>query len=233
MNPNRVKQTFNQHTFDSAIAPLYPYLRSYAALRVGVQDAPDMVQQALIAAWLVRERFDARRPSAELLLWLKRFVDHMCREHLRKLNRTQARQVETEGCEHTLPLEELPELRAEQTPDVELYRNELRRLLCITPLTSRQRLCLLAWLNGDTQQQIAARLGIRGATVWEHIGAAVERLKKNAVCPRIEAQEAFCEDGNRSLYHAPEPAGARITRDRVRRQGRQEAKIHPKYTKIE
>ncbi|CEK19827.1 RNA polymerase sigma factor, sigma-70 family [Chthonomonas calidirosea] len=197
--------------FDRALQPLYRPLCRYAARRVGTQDAEDVVQEALLAAWNARDDRDVIPPPSEFLAWLRRFVDYACASYLR---RRFLHPVETltEAQEQTI------EQRPAPPPLTELllrYRQELYRLLQTVPLTQRQHFCLSAWLNGQSQFQIAATLRVDPKTVWEHLDAATRKLSRAAKTEQIAILEVYYAEVHRPIYQAPETVGARLAREKL------------------
>lgn len=197
--------------FDRALKPLYRPLCRYAAKRVGTQDAEDVVQEALLAAWNARDDRDVVPPAAEFLAWLRRFVDYACADHLRRrflhpvetLSETQANAIEQ---------------RPAPPPLAELllgYRQELYRLLQTVPLTQRQHFCLSAWLDGKSQFQIAAILRVDPKTVWEHLDAATRKLSRAMKAEHIAILEVYYAEVHRPIYQAPETVGARLAREKL------------------
>lgn len=199
-----------EDAFDRALRPLYAPLCRYAAKRVGAQDAEDVVQQALLAAWNARDDRTELPSQAELIAWLRRFVDYACASRLRALF---LHPEEPFGEEVEKQLEQRPS----PPPLIELqqaYRQELYRLVQTVPLTQRQRYCLCAWLAGQSQFQIAATLRVDTKTVWDHLDAATRKLKRAAISEKVAIMEAYYEDVNRSIYRPPESVGARLAREK-------------------
>lgn len=223
---------YTSRQFDRAIRILYPALLRCAAQRVGEQSAPDVVQRALISAWGAIDRFDSRKPKAELHAWLRRFVEHLSGEHIRCSARHQMMDVEIS----TMPEGERDLMWAEEPTDEDFAmakRLELKGLIARTKLTCRQYECLHGWLGGATQQEIAARLHIRSATVWEHIGAAIVRLKRTEQSEAYQATEAFYEEMHQSVYVAPQTVGARLAAEQLKELGNREREISARLRRRE
>lgn len=210
---------FTHRAFDRAIEPLYAPLCRYAAARCGAQEAPDLVQSALLCAWSVIERFDASQSPGRLLLWLRRFVDYACDDALR----ARARHPKE-------PLTDSLRRELEERPDDDpadltaAYRTELRALIAHAQLTDRQKVCLHCWLDGWTQQRIAAELGLHPGTVWEHLEEAKRRLQRGRISQEIVIREVFEEEGRRTRYRAPEPVGAALAREHLAHLAAQDAR---------
>ncbi len=201
---------FTRTSFDLAIHPLYPALCSYAARRSGRQEAPDLVQQALLTSWTVIERFDAAKPPGELFAWLSRFVDYAIDEYFRSRADDS---MTTSLSEHE---DIFSGLCAEQEGDMTERRvRELRHLITRANLTVRQRQTVESWLEGMSQLQIAQSLHIAPSSVWQHISAAAKRIRRVERSEEYLLMEIWYEETHRSVYSSPASVGARLSSEHL------------------
>lgn len=122
---------------------------------VGDADAEDVVQEGFVIAW--QKRRSLRDPQA-LRPWLTRIVLRRCYRRLRRRR-------------STVPLLDAPESTTEHTPDLDVPR-------VLARLAPRQRAVMhLTIIDGRTDTEIAALLGMRAATVRAHRRRARERLQ--------------------------------------------------------
>ncbi|MGG2324735.1 sigma factor, partial [Salmonella enterica] len=71
-------QTLNRHQFDLAVKPLRPAMVKAARARVGQVWAEDAVQEALLQAWTIIDRFDASSGSSAFAAWMREILEIVC-----------------------------------------------------------------------------------------------------------------------------------------------------------
>ncbi len=212
-----VVDAVQESLFDGACSRLRSRLKAIAARSVGGQEADDVVQQALLCAWAVRNRLNWNAPDDEILAWLGKFVIFTAREQVRTSSRRRSR----EAVPDTVPLPDdylqlnVPDTTSAGNELFLLERLELVRLLRGARLTGRQRECVCSWANGESQHAIARRLNLRSATVWQHIEAAVLRMRQMDRDASYTAKALYFQDQGRRGYAAPEPVGARLAREQL------------------
>ncbi len=206
-----------RRAFDDVCKRLRPRLKAQACRLVGLQEADDVVQQALLTAWSVRMRINLNSTDGEMFAWLSKFITFTAREQRRIAARRRGREAPTD----TVPIpDDFLQLYVPDTATArqELYliqRRELLRLLCRVNLTNRQRDCVRSWASGESQHAIAARLHLRSATVWQHIGAAIDKMQQLERDTAYTARTAYFHEQGRRGYTAPEPIGARLAREQL------------------
>ena len=126
------------------------YWRELVALARGILavdgEAEDVVQEALIHAW---PRLRTLRRPESFGAWIRRVVARRCLSRARRRRRT-------------LQFEEMPAKTVNPTAGVDAAR-------LLATLAPRQRAALyLTWIEGYTDSEAAAVLGIRAATVRVH-----------------------------------------------------------------
>lgn len=149
-------------SFDAAVAPHIRVLVAIAARLVGVDDAADVVQEALLRAWKRWSTFDSERGS--LRAWLAAItVDRARRHHRHRLPRAAPHEPG-----------DLPEESAHE-------RDQTERLVIealVRTLPRRQReVIVLFYLADLSVEQTAAALGLRPGSVKAHLAAARARLR--------------------------------------------------------
>jgi RNA polymerase sigma-70 factor (ECF subfamily) len=146
-------------------APLVGLARAVLA---GDPEAEDVVQEALVVAW---RRLPALRDPARFPAWVRRIVVRRCLGHLRR------RRLQP------IPLElSAGEDRRAQRPAATNFASaseaaiDVSRLLAALPPRQRAVLYLTA-VEGRTDREIAAMLGILPPTVRVHRLRAARRLR--------------------------------------------------------
>ena len=144
----------SRHAFDARLRPLYTNLILTAQKRIGANIAPDVVQDALLAAWRNVAYFAPHQGQEAFAVWLQA---HLSFEIARYIC-AQSRHVET-----PLPATTIFELC--DGPDAPHWeaegwvqqREEIYRPLHAMTLTPRQRNCCLLWISGGlTLREIGA-----------------------------------------------------------------------------
>ncbi len=203
--------------FDDLCKRLRPRLRAWACRMTDSQEVDDIVQQALISAWAVHDRLNWSSTDSEVFAWLRKFVTYSAREQRRSSSRRRSREAPPDSVplpDDYLQLSVPDTTAAKQELDL-LESRELVRLLRGAKFTGRQRECVIAWASGESQHAIARRLNLRSATVWQHIEAAVFRMRQLDCDASYMARAAYFQEQGRRGYTAPEPVGARIARERL------------------
>lgn len=206
--------------FDKYTKPVRPALLQYARARCGPAYAEDLVQDALCRAWSLIARFDNPDrididPQPLFARWLSSIQARVCDEWVRQ----QARRPEL-----LLPLDIL-QVMAEQGQVLQLDAmiaalmwDKINRTLKRCKLTPRQRTCLLRWLDGESQPQIARALSISYQAVNGHVQAAIARLQRADLEDiDVEVLEVLREVCRATVYHRPQRVGAALAVEKLRR----------------
>ncbi len=138
---------------------LYKYAYRLAGDR---PTAEDLVQDSLLRAWRSREKL--KEPAA-ITGWLKTIVR---RENARRFERIRPR-------ESALPTDDIVAERQSYDTSTEAF--VLRRALAALPAEYREPLVLQV-LEGLSQQEIAARIGISAAGVGTRLFRARQKLRE-------------------------------------------------------
>lgn len=147
---------------DLALADVQWLGRLARRLAVDADDADDLAQEALVAAWSQPAREGAQRP------WLVAVL----RNRLRMLARTRVRREAREGAT------EAPTAAAQ--PDAELERIELLRVLLteLEALGPEDRMIVVRrFLDGEDATEIGRALAMPAATVRSRIHRSLQRLR--------------------------------------------------------
>ncbi|HYU33522.1 MAG TPA: sigma-70 family RNA polymerase sigma factor [Thermoanaerobaculia bacterium] len=140
--------------------------RIVARFRIPPAEAEDLVQEACLA--LVRHWAAIENPEA----WLVRTLSRMCCTWLRRQRQRRWLQyLDEQILEAIAPAEEPPQERAELFLDMET-------LLAVLPRRSQQLVALRYGL-GMTNEEIAARLGYRPASISKLSERVLERLRRS------------------------------------------------------
>jgi RNA polymerase sigma factor (sigma-70 family) len=155
-------------TFEQFLKAMKPKLKRLLAARyIPVEDAEDVLQQALLA---LVERWDkVRDPESWLLGTLKR--------HCSLYWRNQRRQLHSAVDAALLECLSQPVAPAQQRSDL---RNDLRQMIERLPPRCRMLLELRFQLGYD-QEEIAARLGYRGSSIGKITHRCLEALAREMV----------------------------------------------------
>jgi RNA polymerase sigma factor (sigma-70 family) len=155
-------------TFEQFLKAMKPKLKRLLAARyIPIEDAEDVLQQALLA---LVERWDkVRDPESWLLGTLKR--------HCSLYWRNQRRQLHSAVDAALLECLSQPVAPAQQRSDL---RNDLRQMIERLPPRCRMLLELRFQLGYD-QEEIAARLGYRGSSIGKITHRCLEALAREMV----------------------------------------------------
>lgn len=156
-----------------------PALERFAARMLGGEGDPqDVVQEAFIRLWTLRERWDPERPLAALLFTLTRnaAVDELRRRRSRPRGS---------------PLTEASPAWPGPSPFDDSWSGELLRrardAVCALP-PRRQEVFRLVREGGLTYPEVARLLGLSPQTVANHISLALADLRE-ALGPLLELEE--------------------------------------------
>ncbi len=202
--------------FQALVNTLRPGLLRYAIRAVGWDHAEDVVQTCLAAAWYEaypESAFRAPhfRETGTLFIGSAVTFVPFLRKHLRNaldaFYSDPARRHEIAFS----PSDLLSLAERDQRPDVssqlwDALREELASLLTHVSLTPRQEVCVRLWLDGMTQAEVGAFLGISRPAVSAHIAAVVVKCRDalqelTEVDAEVLAVFAACCD--QTVYHKP------------------------------
>lgn len=185
--------------FDARTCPLRRALLAVALRDLQPDDAENCVQEALCAAYDLRERFDPATGQSGLWRWLMTLLRRSTAEFFRQLNR---RAEELHPCDD-FPPETLAyqPLESEET----LARwNDLGHRLGRVVLNDRQLAILRAWLNGETQEEIAQVWSVTPPTIHYHLETIIRRLKAQGEIELGEhAEWLFAQMAEVTIYRRP------------------------------
>jgi RNA polymerase sigma-70 factor (ECF subfamily) len=152
--------------FEALVGPYVEEMYRVAAAIVGTDEARDVTQDALVAAWRGYARL---RDRASVRPWLHAILVNHCRNSLRTRNR-RPRQIRIDAND----LDRLGAVGDSSTAGAE--RDRLDR--AFESLTPDQRTILALRYTLDLSiPQVAATLGIPAGTVKSRVHGAVERLR--------------------------------------------------------
>jgi RNA polymerase sigma-70 factor (ECF subfamily) len=171
---------------EAALASLYDRLAPLAyglSLRVTRDPrlAQDAVQEAFVRVWSRAARFDSRRGSP------RAWVLHIARNAAIDQLRSERARLRTERRAGREPLQ--PEGEEARRPDAELAASRrgflLRSALDKLP-TAQRRMLEIAYFEGLSHSEIAAREGIPLGTVKTRIRDGVTRLRRMALEGKLD-----------------------------------------------
>ncbi|HEY6880429.1 MAG TPA: RNA polymerase subunit sigma-70 [Polyangiales bacterium] len=153
-----------------------------------VQDAEDVLQETLLAAWQGLERFEGR---ASIRVWLYKIATHRCLNERRSRERRPARAYDVPGVQVPEPtgmgeiawLEPFPSTLLEPAPDPARRYDQLETisLTFVTALQSLPRRPLAVLILCDILEfgasEVAARLGVTLDSVHSALKRARAKLK--------------------------------------------------------
>jgi len=147
--------------FDALVAPHTAVLTAIAARLVGIDEAADVVQEALLRSWRRWSTFDPAKGT--LRAWLAAITVDRARRHRRGLARADLR-----------TLTDLPDVPVRDTDHAQRLVIEA----VIRSLPRRQREVVVVFYLADLSvEQTALALGMRPGSVKAHLAAARARLK--------------------------------------------------------
>ncbi len=155
-----VSVSMTQSDFECWVRPHVPYMRRLAAALGTVDDADDVVQDALLRAWQKHHTYNAAAGSARS--WLL----SLTADQLRRRHRRPYRQLSLVG------------LSEAQLPTVALAPADPDLAAAIGTLAKRQReVIVLHYFVDCTTEQVAAILGCSASTVKSTLVDARRRLQ--------------------------------------------------------
>ncbi len=182
--------------FDARFSRLRPLLEAYTQRRVSFEDAQDLVSGCFVQA---RHSLAVYRSERDLVAWLKGILENLLRLHFRRLRIRREDSVDGDD----LPVEREAKGEREAARKAALRRRLYQRIAAVD-LTARQYECLLRTLAGETQQQIAASLGVTQRAVCYHLQSAQEHLRDfSKGKPDIDRFEFFYECAHHPIYRKP------------------------------
>jgi|SRR5581483_10412801 len=205
----------SREQFDRRIKPLRRVLCAEASRLCGPAEAECLVQQTLLAAWELRERFDANDADPRLLAWLLSLLRFACADHLRYAA------LHPEILYPNATLLEILDTSADSTLTASATlaeREALYTLLERVSLSGRQEVCVRLWLDAHTQAQIGAYLGISQARVCYHLREVKAKLAAARAQTVVHpGRHWFAEVSDATVYHAPPTLGSALWREKLRR----------------
>ena len=171
MEPILVRRAEGQESmsldFEALVGPYVEAMYRLAAAIVGTEDARDVTQEALVAAW---RGFSRLRDRTSVRSWLHAILVNHCRNALR----TRSRRPRQIRIDETRDLDRLGAVGDSSATGAE--RDRLDR--AFENLTPDQRTVLALHYTLDLSiPQVAATLGIPQGTVKSRVHGAVERLR--------------------------------------------------------
>ncbi len=139
-------------------------------------EARDIVQAAFVKAWT---HLDGYRSEASFLNWLRRIVENLCTDHVRKKVRRKTGSFD----EAVAARDEdgsILEVHHEDSPHKALVRKELRERIhaALDELSEDQRqILLLREIDGLSYKEIADHVGIPEGTVMSRLFYARKRVQ--------------------------------------------------------
>lgn len=139
-------------------------------------EARDIVQAAFVKAWT---HLDGYRSEASFLNWLRRIVENLCTDHVRKKVRRK-----TGSFDEAIATRDedgsILEVHHEDSPHKALVRKELRERIhaALDELSEDQRqILLLREIDGLSYKEIADHVGIPEGTVMSRLFYARKRVQ--------------------------------------------------------
>lgn len=139
-------------------------------------EARDIVQAAFVKAWT---HLDGYRSEASFLNWLRRIVENLCTDHVRKKVRRK-----TGSFDEAIAARDedgsILEVHHEDSPHKALVRKELRERIhaALDELSEDQRqILLLREIDGLSYKEIADHVGIPEGTVMSRLFYARKRVQ--------------------------------------------------------
>ena len=184
---------------ERVITDTRPAMLSAARLRIGNNDAEDVVQETILGAY--EAGVDVTKP------YLLELLDKVCKRV--QARRRRSRDVSIEGMEDTPAPQAATGLKEEA----------LAQLAAASHLTDLQRTCLLARIEGYSTAEIAAQLCITSRMVLYHCEAAGPKLQKMNVhdlgFSSSQALYDYC--AHQHIYRPPLKTGSALSNERQAR----------------
>lgn len=185
--------------FERRINPLRKALLNMALRDLQPDDAEDCLQTAVCAAWSQLDRYDPTTGQTGLFHWLSTLLRRATADFYRQLNR---RAEDLQPSDEFPPdtLADAPLESAEQLARWNEYGSRLGRVV----LTDKQTLILKAWLNGETQTEIALAWGISQRAISYYIETITGRLRaEGEIELGYHAELLFATCAEITVYHRP------------------------------
>lgn len=148
---------------------LYRFIRRYVG---NDDDALDLLQDSLVAAWSALRRFDTARPFPA---WLRQIALNKCRDWSRRVALRRLFSGDSDG------LEQVPAARRSTDPetqlDVEQAMSSLDRAIAGLPRALREPL-ILSVFEGLSHRETAQQLGVSEKAVETRIYRARQALSR-------------------------------------------------------
>jgi RNA polymerase sigma-70 factor (ECF subfamily) len=190
------RRLLGRESFDRLVAPISPALRLHCYRLVGtLDDAEDMVQEALVRAWRHRERLE---DATGLRSWLFRIATNVCLDHLDRRRRRPATTLDDElGWPDPIPDEWLAPDRAGDPAETVIRRETvgLAFLTAVQILPPRQRAMLvlrdvLEWPASD----VAEALETTVAAVYSGVRRARAAIRERSSDQRLQVPSTIEPD---------------------------------------
>jgi RNA polymerase sigma-70 factor, ECF subfamily len=143
------------------LAALTKHLRAYYVRRVGQATAEDLVQETLIGIHSRRATYD---PSQPLTAWVYGIARYKLIDEFRRLKR-----------QASVPLDEAPELFANDDAEASVARRDVQKLLDRLP-EAKRKLVQDIKLDGVSVADVAARTGMSQSAVKVSVHRAIKSL---------------------------------------------------------
>lgn len=156
--------------------PLYGFIYRY--VQTG-SEAADILEETFVKLYINRSKFE---PRAKFSTWLYTIAGNLCRDHARKKKRRPGDYAS--GTDHSVTLEKTSDPAFSDmgpSPAEAAARNEDYRLLQATIQTLPHELktaLVLFSLEGNSQEETAAKLGCSAKAVESRVYRAKKILKK-------------------------------------------------------
>ncbi len=173
---NRIERVGDAPSFHTLATPLTPIVLRVAATLVGMDDAEDAAQEAILRAW---QHWGELRDPAAVRPWLLRITVNVCRQWRRGGFGARLRQ--------TLPLSaEQMELIAalDADPGASDHSSALDLRAAVNHLPSQMRLIVaLRYYGGMDASEIGAALGLPPSTIRTRLSRALGILRERLGAP--------------------------------------------------
>lgn len=164
--------------FERRVRPLRPALVRKAIALIGPNDAEDLVQDGLLRAWTMIERFHPEDDQARLLCWLSQILSRIADEYARSYARRPTISLSPQALLLLSSDDCQPALTSDER--AELWKLIQQRIHTV-PLEPLSRQCLDLFIVGYTHQEIADRLSMDRRAVTGRLIRACARLQEEDV----------------------------------------------------
>ena len=146
------------------LAALTKHLRAYYVRRVGPATAEDLVQETLIGIHSRRATYD---PAQPFTAWVYSIARYKLIDEFRRVKRRAS-----------IPLDEAPELFANDEAEASMARRDVQKLLDRLP-EAKRRLVQDIKLDGMSVAEVAARTGMSETAVKVRLHRAIKSLAED------------------------------------------------------